>query len=354
MRQINGFKKTYSFGAFALLAALSACGGGSGSQGTVDNFPSRDAKYSDATNYYGPLVVRPGEVYAQSTILPWTGYWLPSNSTYMFQHDSGQQLSPLEKYDQYMKKAHGQETNAAQTEHDTLYNPLAGPADGHCDAWAIASIYENDPTPGGWGAPHNATLNGVTFTPGDIKALLVDIYEDQNLVKMFGEKYQNTSDDFDDIYPDQFQAVLQGELFGKNRPLIMDRDPGPDVWNTPINSADIQTVVDSSNPQLLHVTAYVGTVNAIDEFAFGQDPNWEGDPTKAEYTEIYTYDLYGDQQGDGSYVIKSGVWTGNSLTDHPDFALVKIDGNTSHQSLNSQVSNDIVYEIISRAQTVSK
>jgi hypothetical protein len=343
----------FQAGTFAVLIGLVACGGGGGDQPVSgENFPVRDNKYNMATAYYGPLVVREGEIFAQASTLPWTGYWLPSNNTYMFQGSNGS-LSPLEKYDQYMKKAHGTDTQAAQYEHDNNYNPLAGPADGHCDAWSIASIYENDPTPGGWQSAHNATLNGVTFTPGDLKALLVDTYENQNLVKMFGEKYQDDHDDFDDIYPDQFQAVLQAELFGKNHTLVMDRDPGPDVWNTPIYSADIQTKADSSDAHLLHVTAYIGTVNAIDEFAFGQDPNWEGDPTLAEYTEIYTYDLYGDRGSDGNFTVKSGVWTGDSLTDHPDFVLVKVDGATDHSSKNVMVTNDIVYEIINRAGQTS-
>jgi hypothetical protein len=353
MRNEPGFKKAYSLAVYAVAVSLMGCGGGGDSSGAVDNFPSRDSKYNTATNYYGALVVKPGEIYAETATLPWTGYWLPTNSTYMFQHTSGQDYSPLEKYDMYMSNAHNQKTTAAQTEHDTLYNPLAGPADGHCDAWSIASIYENDPTPGTWSAPHNSTLNGVSFTPADLKALLVDTYENQNLVKMIGERYDNLTDDPNDMYPDQFQAVVQGELFNKARPFIIDRDPGPEVWNTPVESADIQTVVDSSNPQLLHVTAYIGTINAITEFD-EQDPNWQGNPNEAEFTITYTYDLYGDQQADGSYVIKSGVWTGDSVGYHPDFALVKVDGNTSHQSLNPQVSNDMVYEIISRAQQVSK
>jgi hypothetical protein len=362
--------KIYNLGTFALLTALAsmtACGGG-GSNNNVsgDNFPSRDSKYNSATDYYGPLVVSPGEVDYQVTdpstnlpSIPWAGYWLPSNSTYMFQHASGQDYSPLEKYDMYMKKAHGQTTTAAQTERDTLYNPLAGPADGHCDAWSIASIYENDPTPGGWQNPHNATLNGVTFTPGDIKSLLIDTYEEQSLVKMIGEKYVDLTDDPLDLYPDQFHAVLKGEL-GSNRLFIVDRDPGPEVWNTPINSAQIQIAADATNPQLLHVTAYVGTVDAIGEGAFAQDssgnanPNWVGDPTEAEYAEIYTYDLYGDQQADGSFAIKSGVWTGDSVQNHPDFALIKIAGATQHQSLNTQVDVGIVNEIISKGQQVSK
>jgi hypothetical protein len=340
---------------FSALLSLIACGGGGDSSPVSgDQFPSRAAKYNSATDFYGPLVVKQGEVFAQADKLPWSGYWLPSNSQYMFQSPDSNGLSPLQKYDEYVKNAKGQNSNAAQYEHDNLYNPLAGPADGHCDAWSIASLYENDPTPGSWQKPHNATLNNVTFTPGDLKALLVDSYEQQSLVKMFGEKYEGPSDDFMDIYPDQFQKVLEQELFGKNHPVIIDRDPGPDVWNTPIYSADLTMTSDSSDPHIMHVNALIGTVNAIDEFAFAQNPEWQGDPTLAIFNQIYTYDLYGDLQADGTFQVRSGMWTGDSLDDHPDFALTMVPGATAHSSLNTQVQNSIVYEIINRAQQVSQ
>jgi len=352
------FKKDsiFQLAIFMALTTLFACGGDGDSSPSSPppasaSFPQRDSKYNSATDYYGPLTVQTGELYAQANVLPWTGYWLPTNNTYMFQGTNGG-LSPLQKYDQYMA-AKGVTTTAAAYESANLYNPIAGPADGHCDAWATASIYEPDPTPGGWQNAHNATLNGVSFTPGDLKALLTDIYETETLTHMLGEKYVGTQDDFNDLYPDQFQRILQAEIYGKNRPFIVDRDPGPDVWNTPIYSADVTITADSSNPNLMHESALIGTVNAIDESAFGQDPNWEGDPTLAIYNEEYTYDLYGTTQPDGTFLVQTGVWTGDSLNDHPDFALVEVDGASGHSSLNPQVTNDAVYEIIGKAQTVS-
>jgi hypothetical protein len=339
---------------FFSLATLCAACGGSGDSGAVDHFsyPQRDSKFDAATQHYGPLVVRPGDYSAQaknggmSDHLPWTGYWLPDWDTSLFQGTSGN-LSPLEKYDLYMKKAHGQTTNAAETEANRLDRSFVAGADGHCDAWALASIVTPEPTQG-------VDMYGIHFSVGDLKALIVDSYENYSNLFVYGQKYNDSSSDPLDIYPDQFQRVVQAELFDKGQPLIMDKDPGEEVWNTPIYKAEFQVVADATDSHTMHVTAYISTVSAVKENAFANNPDYVGSVT-VDY--IYTYDLLGEKQGDGSFLVKSGSWTGDSISDHPDFVSVFTDQlqnlgetATNHSSLNSQVSNGIVQEILDAAQ----
>ena len=338
---------------FVSLATLCACGG-QGDSGAVDKFsyPVRDSKFNSATQHYGPLVVKAGDFSAQAhngfmaDHLPWTGYWLPDWDTSLFQGTNGNP-SPLEKYDAYMKAAHGQVTHAADTEANRIDRNFVAPADGHCDSWALASIVTPEPTQG-------VDMYGIHFSVGDLKALIVDSYENYSALQVYGQKYVDSSSDPLDIYPDQYQRVLQAEIFDKGQPVIMDKDPLEEVWNTPIYKAEFQMVADPSDSHTMHVTAYISTVSAVKENAFANNPDYVGSVT-VDY--IYTYDLFGTKQADGSFLVKSGSWTGDSVTDHPDFVSVFTDQlqnlgetATNHSSLNSEVSNEIVQEILSAAQ----
>jgi len=334
---------------FASLATLCACGG-QGDSGAVDHFsyPQRDTQFNAATNHYGPLVVRPGDFSAQAKMdnLPWTGYWLPDWDTSLFQGTDGK-LSPLEKYDLYMKKAHGQTTHAAMTEANRLDRSFVASADGHCDAWALASLVTPEPTQG-------VNLYGINFSVGDLKALIVDSYENYSSLQVYGQKYVDSSSDPLDIYPDQYQRVIQAEMFEKGQPVIMDKDPQAEVWNTPIYKAEFQMQADASEAHTMHVTAYISAVSAVKENAFANNPDYVGS-FSVDY--IYTYDLFGEKQSDGSFLVKSGAWTGDSITDHPDFISSLTDKienlsetATNHSSLNPEVSNQIVQEILSAGQ----
>src|SRR6185503_9059255 len=70
---------------------------------------------------------------------------------------------------------------------------------GHCDGWAASAVLATEPR-------EARTLNGVTFTVGEQKALLAEIGS-ETTNETFGQRAFEDSGDlprFKDVYPDQF------------------------------------------------------------------------------------------------------------------------------------------------------
>ena len=320
-------------------AALTACGR-SGSPQPVSNIgvPEREATEQSVTKAYGPLIVREGEVDDSADRTPWSGSWLPLKSPALFESEHG--LAPLQKYDLYMQRVHGKTTHAAETEKNSpeLYDPAALGWEGRCDAWATASVLEDEPS-------KPVTLHGVTFSVGDQKALLIKSYENSHAFKQFGHNFEPKPDaDFNDIYPDQFHKAVQHEVIERHRLVVFDNDPTEQVWNTPLYRANFELHADGHDAHLMHVTAYIWGVSP-----FIPNPDYVG-TISVKY--IYTYDLYGDRLSDGSFRVVYGEWTGDSKTEHPNFVSIITD-DLQHSSNNGEIDTDIVSEILTYARNQS-
>src|SRR5438105_3946571 len=105
------------------MSSLLACGHPNST--SVDDMaaPHRITQSTDVTDAYGSLSVREGEFEAESAHKPWSSWWYPIKDKYLFQKNHG--LSPLEKYDTYLARAHGVSGAATQYERDNVYDPNA-------------------------------------------------------------------------------------------------------------------------------------------------------------------------------------------------------------------------------------
>ncbi|OFZ19692.1 MAG: hypothetical protein A2X94_16690 [Bdellovibrionales bacterium GWB1_55_8] len=317
-----------------LLVLMAGCGqperepaaGGSSERLIV---PPRDAGFEKASEVYGELFIRNGEYSAEARARPWSSWWFPTRETYLFRED-GDQLAPLQKYDRYVSKT-GRRSAAAKFEEQFLFDPAASAWEGRCDAWSIASLMEIEPV-----VP--VTRAGITFGVGDLKALLVKKYESFQGTQMFGQRYNgNRVSVFDDIYADQFHLLLQQELFERGRPFIMDKDPGAPVWNTPVWKAETRISPDPDRAHVRHVTTWI----------FGASPfvtSYDYVGTLSVVFE-YTYDLFGEPQSDGSFLVRYGEWTGSSMDYHPDFLTVMPDASVT-ESLNKELDVTVIDEIV--------
>ena len=302
-----------------------------GDHGVVDSIPGpqRPSEFRSATDFYGPLYVTEGEFEAESKIKPWSSWWFPTKETVLFQSQSGR-LSPLEKYDLFAQRVRNGVASAANYEREYLYDPDASTWEGLCNAWAAASLYEPEPTA-------SRIMKGIEFSVGDQKAVLIKSYEEVEGLHPFGQRYQGDRVSvFDDIYPDQFHRVVQAELIQNGRPFIMDKDPGVPVWNTPVWKAQGQITRDPSDANLLHVDLWLtGASPFVDTYDF---------VGTLSVAFEYTYDLYGQQQPDGTWEIEYGVWTGRSMDFHPDFVTV-LPEKPKHASKNRNLDPDVVSAI---------
>ena len=287
---------------------------------------------SVATDVYGPLYVQAGNFTGEATPKAWSSWWYPTREDTLFRSKSGV-LSPLEKYDRYVREVLRRSSSAAEFERKNLYDPYAAGWSGLCDAWAIASIMEPEPT-------HDIIRHGIRFTVGDQKALLIKTYEDVQGLRLIGQRNDAQWDSvYADIYPDQFHIVLKAELLDGGRPFIMDHDAGIEVWNTPVWKAIVEVKEDPTDAATVHVRTTVVTASP-----FVDDRDYTG---TLEVTRTYTYDLVGAWEADRRFKVTSGRWTDRSRWDHPDFVIPKPTSLTQ-KSRNTEINVDVVSAILQR------
>lgn len=302
----------------------------------------------DVTRAYGRARVKEGVMArVQSISKPWSGYWYSVESPFLF-HGIPHEPAPLERYDSWVRKAHKKENpHAAEFEKDRIYDaaPLDDP--GLWMAWATASALEAEPK-----ASRN--IDGVDFGVGDLKALLVMTYEvlPPGRVVTFGKKEESARGlKWRDIPPDQFHRVLQAELLEHRHSILLGRDTPSTYSVVPVYAAQVTAVKDVQDPHLMHVTT---TLNAADYLGdptfFPRDRDFVG---TREVNMIYTYDLYGVPQQDGSLDVRNGEWTGDSVSGHPDFISAITEWNLPAAkrrgtSRNSEVKTQYVDEILTQ------
>jgi hypothetical protein len=272
------------------------------------------------TSYY----ITAGERSAEATKKPWSSWWYPHWQDTLFQGKNGE-LATLEKYDAFALRIN-RRTTAAAYERANLYDPRAVSWSGLCDAWAIASILEPEPT--------TIVRHGeLSFRVGDLKALILKTYEKIPPLTNIGQRFNGEWNDvYADVLPDQLHHVIETELIGKHRAFIIDEDAGPEVWNEPAWKVTIRVerVEGQANIARVQTWLFLASPHVDDrDFVGILDDSRE-----------YTYDLKGEWEGDRFHV-KSGQWTNRSQWDHPDYAIV-LPERIERGSFNPQIDPAVV------------
>lgn|GEM_PF-1651778 len=267
---------------------------------------------SDIYLQYGELRVRPGEAAFESPIRPWSGYWLPARSDYLFA-GAGSPLAIWDSFVRALPLPRSQGGGAVQWE-KTLYEQNHQPLswEGACDAWAIASLYEFEPT------EPRAPSRGTRLSVGAQKALLVRSWDWVEEKRVYGRPYRGDRESlWDEPSPAGFHRFMISELFEQSRPFIIDKDPGIPVWNTPIFGAFTRLRDDPVDINSVLVRTWLKGVDPL-----FHDPEEQKNPIT--WIEL-AYRLSGKRQADGSLRVTGGAWlqdeeTGvDSTLFHPDF-----------------------------------
>jgi hypothetical protein len=274
-------------------ACLSACGAPPSPY--FQRFPSDLGAFSSIN---GPAVISEGEFEAQSDARPWSGYWYPLSRI--------DARSALEKYDRLTGRA----SLAFEVQRLSSERRPFQPWEGRCDAWAFASILQPEPV-----APRIVEAEGrrEVFSIAEQKALWIYSHEviDPSLRQTVGERNDGDSASaFEDISPAEFHRIIQVMLEDRRTPFIMDRDPRPPVWNTPVQGARWTIHRDRSRADLFHVHTWIHAVFPYDE---------DRDSTERLAPVIeYQYDLEA-HPAPGGYEVHGSRWIGRSVREHPDF-----------------------------------
>lgn len=234
---------------------------------------------------------------------PWSGYWWPMlENGYNLYSNNG----PMQKYDQYAG------TKAQQWErsyHSTTDRSATWW--GYCHALSAAAILAPEP-----GA---ASKNGINFTMNDTKGLVTSLYYEPTYTWLSGQRVDDPNDRssaaYKDISPAWMDYLLRYYIRYYKYPFIMDTYTGSQVWNFPAFAYTRDS------------TVYAGGVEDVTTTVWFTSPEYGVSGTRY-FSKTYTYRL---QSG------TLGQWTGNSVSDHPDFAWVPT-GKTRGSDTNPHVT----------------
>lgn len=251
--------------------------------------------------------------------VPWSSYWYPKSDDLIFRSNDNKS-SPLEKLD-LVRKARSRDTifggspeSAAAWEKENSFDPSGPKWFGLCDAWTIASISYPEPT-------KPVTINNVTFSVGDVKALVLKTFEDidEKQTRSYGVKFlgNNESWIYPDIFPDQFHRFIEMQLFRDQKAFLMDHDAGVEIWSVPVFKANYVMEQDPRQPDQVKVTLWLYNAAQMNR---SNQRDFVG--TEVE-TREYNYILKGTPNAQGELVIDSGIWIKgdrvDSRKDHPDY-----------------------------------
>ncbi|MFW7377262.1 MAG: hypothetical protein ACOH5I_00460 [Oligoflexus sp.] len=246
---------------------------------------------------------------------PWTSYWYPKGKTEIFEDEN----STLAKFDQYLRSK-GLESSAAEWERNRWRPGIYTSWEGLCDALALAAVLTNEPK-------ESVTLNDVTFSVVDQKALAIKYYEAYE-PKVYGLRYDGSSrtdGEMQDLRPEAFHRILEVLLGEKQQSVVIDTDPGPEVWSKPIYRVTWSIAKDhevenayvvSAFPSLMSQRANLPTSDEEAMTDFFRDSN----------SPKYEYRLYvdpSDKKGEKMKVV-AGEWINGSAENHPDFVVLPV------------------------------
>lgn len=238
----------------------------------------------------------------------WMSNWYPSS-------ENGT-VPVIEKYDtafdSTLKKASTWEKDITATLKDVKWS-------GHCNGLAAASIMVAEPI-------RDVSYNGVLFTVNDIKALLIEAWQN-SYGKAVGKRCDKQNIEYDsngrmvddacrDVSPAIFHILLTNFLGRFHKPILIDVDAGYEVWNSPVVTYDVLV---KQSLSLQSATQWL-TGTAMDFYAYNpQATQWIYFQTQVLFSndkkKTYEYILERDRDGQ----IIGGEWFRESKQNHPDF-----------------------------------
>jgi hypothetical protein len=224
---------------------------------------------------------------ATSAIIPWSGYWWPTNTGGLGTGiDYNGKPAPLEKYDLLVEGKYP--GLATQYYLDHQYDPNAEMWNGLCSAWAAAACSEK-----------------IDFFPSVIQNIVYHVGDKKGLISLAHDLDFSINERVGvDAAPELFHYWLLDKIKDQGLSFYGDLDPGEQVWNYPIYKYEMTTTSEGSK---LYVTCQIWY--ADDQV----DPDYVGTkPLSNLY--YYTLNMSGDE-------ITGGEWTGKSVYDHPQILI---------------------------------
>lgn len=277
-------------------------------------------------------------------------------------YDNGKELSPLMKYDLYVKRlveqTYGKEaplhlySHASKKELEIHYigknrdHPHYNSKGfaGKCIGWALSTFDYKEPT-------KTVELQGIKFEPADIKGILAGIYNGAQFFipndLVMGTEYRGgskSSKAYKDVNPADFVKALR-QTIGQGQLLEADLDPDVGVWNYPIFKYDMKW----NKPINGYIAVRVKIHFANDEVEI-EDVFSTQDKRKDFKTRSYSFKLQVPRNWDGNLSsTTTGHWTGKSIHNHPDALILGMEYDWKETILeyeDSEMDTEVNFELL--------
>lgn len=257
--------------------------------------------------------------------------------------------------------------------HYTAPNHPDAPWAGHCTGWSAAASRLGEP-------PTDVTMNGVTFTRQDIKALLAEIYMSGLFISLGGKRCREqtiprrpfqgenleTLSVCQDVNPGTFLLALANTVGGREHlPLLFDLSADIQVWNFPIYRYEClncreqtwKSISAKEAKEIIAGSAY--GANTIYQFNKKAE-KWYDVKLRVTYTEgsasgetldqptpkskDYRFIVETDAKGD----ILGGEWASEHQADHPDVVRLALDpvrGIDDRRYANPELDPEVVMNL---------
>lgn len=255
------------------------------------------------------------------SVLPWSGYWWP------FQE--GGLTGPLAKYDRLTGRR-----AVRWEERNGRADPQAPPWHGYCHAVAAAGVMEPEPRQRGT-LQDARRREPFMITVGDQKGWLTACHT-ADVAEIHGDRFGDKEgpEDPADIAPDQLWHLLRLYIRDRGVPVVLDIEPGPEVWNYPVFAYRLVSRPDEAAGRFRAELTLWMADNSV-------PPDFVGLQVRKQ-TYTFSFRMEG-----GAVVMGSGRWTGLSRQDHPDFAWYPY----AAVAENPEIDYDRVKELLTRLET---
>lgn len=280
--------------------------------------------------------------------------------------NNGVALSPMMKFDLWVKKqvdavyAEGTAVSmySRATNNELKIHYIADSSHRHyeasgfagkCTGWSLSNMDYAEPTV-------DKTIDGITFTPADIKGILAAIYNGAQFFvpneMVLGNAFRsyapdNTPEFKADPLPHDLIVAFEKHIKTDKKIIVADMDAGEGVWNHPVYAYSVKLGVAKGNK-------VQGTITI----------NYANDEVKID--EVFTtnkarpdlinrtldFELTVPAKWDKKITsVKSSKWLGDSTEKHPDsliFGLEKDWRKSIYEYKNTDIKLEVNYQLIKK------
>ena len=296
-------------------------------ESSLSYHPKEQAEVEKVFSTFGNLYIAesPSSDWEQLRVpMPWSGYWYPLSDRSLFDSSN----SPLAKLDRILNEK-GIDSDIAgwERENSSGTNPVGW--EGLCDAWALSSTQTPEPL-------ESRTIEGIDLSQGDLKGIYTKLFQGYPR-EIYGVQYRGNADTdgtYQDLRPEAFHRLIQVFLGDRSQPLVIDEDPGIEMWSKPVYRYKWNATRESPNSLLVEGLLYMTnqrraqtneTTSARDALVIRLNYRLIVDP--------------GDTNVNGARAIK-GQWLDESIGYHPDVVLLP-DTETPFEPVNPELIRNL-------------